>query len=226
MARIVGRSLARNQIVEALSSGPKRYSELVKLTERPDKTIFVSLGHLQTEELIRKRSDGLYELTDSGARAAQEIKSEQVVKSSLNLVSEATNTSEFEARILFAAYLVIYSLKQATSDPNLVKIHDKAVAKLDVIDRVMKKVSTPGQYNSLMNAINKVDGISESRPIHGSMYTTGFSGLALSSILAEVEANAPLPEGQPKKLLIDALHFQMESSKQVLNQAFKEKVFD
>ena len=49
-----------------LEDGPKRYSELVRLLKRPDKTVYVTLRALASSNLAAKDAAGKYGLTDKG----------------------------------------------------------------------------------------------------------------------------------------------------------------
>jgi DNA-binding IclR family transcriptional regulator len=49
-----------------LEDGPKRYSELVRLLKRPDKTVYVTLRALASLNLATKDAAGKYSLTHKG----------------------------------------------------------------------------------------------------------------------------------------------------------------
>lgn len=58
------------QILSALLEGEKRFSELTKMSNRPDKTIYVNLEKLQEQKQVEKVKPGLYKLTEHGRAIA------------------------------------------------------------------------------------------------------------------------------------------------------------
>jgi predicted transcriptional regulator len=56
----------KTEILEALMFGDRRYHELIKTLDRPDRTIYVNLKKLQERGLISKKGRGLYGITEKG----------------------------------------------------------------------------------------------------------------------------------------------------------------
>lgn len=63
-------------VLELLAREPKRYSEIVRELDRPDKTIYVTLGTLTEQKLVTKNDEegGRYELTEEGKQELERIK--------------------------------------------------------------------------------------------------------------------------------------------------------
>ncbi|MDG6966174.1 MAG: hypothetical protein JRN58_00835 [Nitrososphaerota archaeon] len=64
----------KGSILELLKKGPTRYSDLVRESRRPDKTIYVTLARLGESEFISKDEEGRYVLTDAGRRELERIR--------------------------------------------------------------------------------------------------------------------------------------------------------
>lgn len=63
-------------VLELLAREPKRYSEIVRDLNRPDKTVYVTLNALTDQKLVAKNDEdgGRYELTDEGRQELERIK--------------------------------------------------------------------------------------------------------------------------------------------------------
>lgn len=59
-------SQVRLSVLGLLEEGARRYSELVKLLKRPDKTVHVTLRSLALSKLVAKDAEGKYVLTTKG----------------------------------------------------------------------------------------------------------------------------------------------------------------
>ena len=59
-------SMVRLSVMDLLDDGPKRYSELVRLLKRPDKTVYVTLRAFASSNLAAKDAAGKYALTGKG----------------------------------------------------------------------------------------------------------------------------------------------------------------
>lgn len=61
----------------ALLDGEKRYTDLMEILERPDKTIYVNLKKLREQEFVKKLDRGVYGLTEEGAEKAEKVSLEK-----------------------------------------------------------------------------------------------------------------------------------------------------
>ena len=57
---------AKINVLNALQQGTLRYSDIVKLTSYPDKTIFVTLSKLKEEHKVKQNEEGTWEITKAG----------------------------------------------------------------------------------------------------------------------------------------------------------------
>lgn len=60
-------------LLSLLERGPKRFSELVRELERPDKTVYVTLKKLVAMKLVSKNEAGEYVVTEAGRRELERI---------------------------------------------------------------------------------------------------------------------------------------------------------
>jgi DNA-binding IclR family transcriptional regulator len=61
-------------ILAILERGPKRFSELVKESKRPDKTVYVTLKELVAMRLVSRNEQGGYVATEPGRRALERMR--------------------------------------------------------------------------------------------------------------------------------------------------------
>jgi DNA-binding IclR family transcriptional regulator len=68
MSRPRSKRPVKMSILAILGRGPKRFSELVKESKRPDKTVYVTLKELVAMRLVSRNEQGEYVVTERGRR--------------------------------------------------------------------------------------------------------------------------------------------------------------
>jgi hypothetical protein len=62
----------RDELLDTLyKKGPLRYSELVNLLGRPDKTVYINLNNLESADYIKKNDAGQWDITQKGKEVLQ-----------------------------------------------------------------------------------------------------------------------------------------------------------
>lgn len=69
---VMKRRNVETQLLSSLLGGEKRYTDLIKTTGRPDRTVHKNLEKLQERGLVEKRGYGKYGLTEQGFELAEE----------------------------------------------------------------------------------------------------------------------------------------------------------
>jgi predicted transcriptional regulator len=74
MSRPRSKRPVKMSILTILERGPKRFSELVKESKRPDKTVYVTLKELVAMRLVSRNEQGEYVVTEPGRRALERMR--------------------------------------------------------------------------------------------------------------------------------------------------------
>lgn len=74
MSRSHARQPVKTSLLSLLEKGARRYCELVKELERPDKTVYVTLKKLVAMKLVSKNGEGKYGLTEAGRQELERMR--------------------------------------------------------------------------------------------------------------------------------------------------------
>ncbi len=71
----MAKTTVKHQILQLLDEkGPTRYSEFIKATGKPDRTIYVALLDMQRLGWVEKKEEGVYEITDVGRKELDKVR--------------------------------------------------------------------------------------------------------------------------------------------------------
>jgi hypothetical protein len=222
---MVGRHLARDMMIDILASGPKRYSELVKLSGRPDKTIYVSLGQLQVEGLVRKRDDGLYEL--SKERSVQELAriEESRLPAATDIVKGALQSrKDIGVGVLRLTYVLLLFVAKAASGHKVLKlkkIQIEAANQLQTVKKILDE-RAPNWIEGYLTSGGKEIEDSINKMPEGLPYALFSATLAYSLETALRLLEKDLPKDKTNEFLVKARRIATDTYEELMREVLEE----
>lgn len=229
MARVVGRSsLVRDEVIDFLQSGPRRYSEIVKSHERPDKTIYQALSKLQKEGRVRKRGDGLYELArdERSAEELARIEGSRLPASTAIIKAALRSKKELDIRTLLMTYeLLLFVAKAAAGgkDPKLKKIHLEAADLLGTVKGVLDKRS-PNWVDDYLKSSGKETEEALAKYPEGLPYSLPLAATAHSLATALNLLEKDLPKSTSNDYLLKARKLAEDEYAELMREVLVEEL--
>jgi hypothetical protein len=224
MPKVVGRPLVKDSILDLLASGPKRYSDIVRMLERPDKTIYQSLERLQKEGLVRKKTDGLYEL--SKERSNQELAriEEARLPAATDIVKGALQSrKDIGIGVLRLAYVLLLFVAKAASGQKVLKLKKVRIEAADQLQTVKKILDerAPNWIEDYLKSGGKEMEDSINKMPEGLPYALFSATMAYSLETALRLLEKDLPKDKTNELLIKARRIAADTYEELMREVLE-----